>query len=161
MERCSTPTRRVSLSDSASFRKRTSSPSAFTPTAKKSKAELSRGNLDKDKKRKRRKKKQPITRDVEMLSKEECPSTHSPQSSSSSTQMDSVGSSNPASDHSPPIPPPDHSPHVTSPSPLYHDTDRPEHRDTLRQQSVMQVVHPENKVCLSPPICLKWFTNYV
>ena len=74
--------------------------------------------------------------------------------------MDSIGSSNPASDDLPPIPPPDHSPHVASPSPLYH-TDLPEHRDTLRQESVMQVAHPESKVCLSPPICLLWFTNYV
>jgi DNA-directed RNA polymerase subunit RPC12/RpoP len=59
--------------------------------------------------------------------------------------MDSVGSSNPASDYLSPIPPPDHSPHAASPPPLYHDTDRPEHRDALRKESAMQVVHSENK----------------
>ncbi|KAH9025013.1 hypothetical protein EDB83DRAFT_2428236 [Lactarius deliciosus] len=135
MERCPTPTRRVTPSDPASSRKRTSSPGAFTPSAKKPKAEPSRGNSDKDKKRKKRKRKQPITRDVEMssgLTQKDSSPSHSPQSSfptaSSSTQMDSVGSSNPnfVSGDLLPIPLPDHSPPVASPLPLCHDTGRPE-----------------------------------
>ena len=157
MERGSTtPTRRVSPSDPASSRKRTSSPGAFTPSAKKPKAEPSRCNSDKDKKRKRRKKKQPITRDVEMslgLAQKDCSTSHSPQSllptASSSTQMDTVGSSSPVSDDLPPISLPDPSPHVASSSPVHHDTDRPECRDALQQESAMQVVHSESKVCLS------------
>ncbi len=156
MERCPTPTRRVTPSDPASSQKRTSSPGAFTPSAKKPKAEPSRGNSDRDKKRKRRKKKQPITCDVEMssgLTQKDYSSSHSPQSSfptaSSSTQMDSVGSSNPdfVSGDLPPVPLP-LSPPVASPSPLCYDTGQPECHGALKQESAMQVVHSESKVCL-------------
>lgn len=150
MERCSTPTRRVSPSEPASSQKRTSSPGAFTPSVKKPKAELTRANSDKDKKRRRRKKKQPITRDVDMspgLAQKDCSSPHNSfATASSSTLMDCIGSSNPLS--LPPISGLDRSPHVASPPPLYRDTDRPEHRDTLQQESAMQVVHFESKVCL-------------
>ncbi|KAH9077964.1 hypothetical protein EDB83DRAFT_2347336 [Lactarius deliciosus] len=154
MERCPTPTRRVTPSDPASSRKRTSSPGAFTPSAKKPKAEPSRGNSDKDKKRKKRKRKQPITRDVEMssgLTQKDSSPSHSPQSSfptaSSSTQMDSVGSSNPnfVSGDLLPIPLPDHSPPVASPLPLCHDTGRLECHGAPQQESTMQVVHSESK----------------
>ncbi|KAH9170512.1 hypothetical protein EDB89DRAFT_1977735 [Lactarius sanguifluus] len=153
MERCPTPTRRVTPSDPASSRKRTSSPGAFTPSAKKPKAEPSRSNSDKDKKRKKRKRKQPITRDVEMSSglTQKDSSSHSPQSSfptaSSSTQMDSVGSSIPdfVSGDLQPIPLPDRSPPVASPLPLCHDTGRPECHGALQQESAMQVVHSESK----------------
>ena len=159
MERCSTtPTGRVSPSDPAFSRKRTSSPGAFTPIARKPKAEPSRCSSDKDKKRKRRKKKQPITRDVEMssgLAQKDCSTSHSPQRSlptaSSSTQMDSVGSSSPVSSDLPPISLHDSSPHIASSSPVHHDTDRPERCDELQQESAMQVVHSESKVCLSSP----------
>ncbi|KAH9063279.1 hypothetical protein EDB87DRAFT_234321 [Lactarius vividus] len=155
MERCpTTPTRRVIPSDPAFSRKRTSSPGVFTPSVKKPKAEPSRGNSDKDKKRKKRKKKQPITRDVEMssgLTQKESSSSHSPQSSfptaSSSTQMDSVGPSNPnfVSGDLPPVPLPNRSSPVASPLPLCHDTGRPEYHGTLQQESAMQVVHSESK----------------
>ena len=155
MERRSTPTRRVTPSDPASSRKRTSSPCAFTPSAKKSKAESSRGNPDKDKKRKRRKKKQPITRDVEMSSGLKDHS--SPQSSfstaSSSTQMNSVGSLTPVSGDLPPISLPDRSPPVASPSTLHHEMGRSERHGTLQQQSAMQSVESESKVCL-PSLCV-------
>jgi hypothetical protein len=149
MERCSTPTRRVTSSDPASSRKRTSSPGAFTPSAKKLKAEPSRGSSDKDKKRKRRKKKQPITRDVEMSSSL---TQKSPQSSfptaSSSTQMNSAGPLTPVSGDLPPISLPDRSPPVESPSTSHHDTSRPDLHGVLQQEIAMQAVHPESKVCL-------------
>jgi len=58
---------------------------------------------------------------------------------SSSTQIDSVDSSNGD------LPPNSRSAHVASPSPLYHETDQSDPRDVLQQESAIQVVHSESK----------------
>lgn len=62
--------------------------------------------------------------------------------------MNYVGPLTPVSGDLPPISLPDRSHPVASPSTLHHDTGPLEHHAALQQESAMQAVHSESKVCL-------------
>ena len=135
--------------------KRTSSPGARTPQAKRPKMELRQVHSNRDKRRRRKKKKQPMTRDLSELSRNECPSSLAPDpplpSASSSTESRQRLVS-PQLDFllgrpSTPAPSVNSKP-IGVPSSLNNSNRSPGSLASVRQERVIPTLHDEDKVRL-------------